>query len=376
MKVPLTGGHAVAEAMRQIGPDVVAAYPITPQTPIIEKFSKIVADGKAKTEIIRVESEHSAMSACVGSSAAGARTFTASSSQGLALMFEILPIASSLRLPIVMAAVARALSGPINIHCDHSDVMACRETGWIQIFCETAQDAYDYTFLSLRLAEKAGLPAMFIQDGFITSHSVEGVDILPDSAAKKYAGQYKPDVSLLDTDRPITMGPFALQDYYFEIKRQEEDAMEKAKAEYLSAGKEFSEITGRKYPYFEEYRLKDAERVIVVAGSTAGMVKDAVDELREKGEKVGLLKIILFRPFPYKEIKSALKGKRIAVLDRSMAFGAKPPMFLEIKSVADDVSGYIYGLGGRDIFTSDIKKVYSGIKKAPSDEIKYIGLRE
>ncbi|MGC9310351.1 MAG: pyruvate ferredoxin oxidoreductase [Candidatus Aenigmatarchaeota archaeon] len=376
MRIPLTGGHAVAEAIRQINPDVMAVYPITPQTPIIEKFAKFIADGKVDTEMIRVESEHSAMSACVGSSAAGARTFTASSSQGLALMFEILPIASSLRLPIVMAAVARALSGPINIHCDHSDVMACREQGWIQIFSENAQEAYENTILSLMLAEKARLPVMPIQDGFITSHSVEGVEILDDAAVRKLVGEYRPKTMLLDTDNHVTMGPFALQDYYFEVKMQQEAAMQEAKAHYLEAGMALGGLTGKKYPLFEEYRLKDAERAIVVAGSTAGIAKDVVDRLRAKGEKVGLLKIRLYRPFPSEEIEKALRGKKIAVLDRSMAFGANPPLYLDITAAADDVQSCIYGLGGRDIFSGDIEDIFAGLKKIKPAARRYIGLRE
>jgi len=377
MRVPLTGAHAVAEAIRQINPEVMSVYPITPQTPIIEKFAKFVADGKVDTELIRTESEHSAISACVGSSAAGVRTFTASSSQGLALMFEILPIASSLRLPIVMQAVARALSGPINIHCDHSDVMACRETGWLQIFSENAQEAYENTFLALKLAEKARLPIMVIQDGFITSHSVEGVEILEDSAVKKFVGVYKPKNSLLDIDNPVTIGPFALPDYYFEFKMQQEDAMQKAKKEYLEVGMDLAKITGKKYPYFEGYKLKDAKYVIVAAGSTAGIIKDVIDERRKQGEKVGLLKIKLFRPFPEKEIEKALENKIVAVLDRSLSIGARPPIYLEIKSICKNVQSYVYGLGGRDIFSSDLHGIFDEMEgKTFGKETRYIGLRE
>ncbi|MBN2095274.1 MAG: pyruvate ferredoxin oxidoreductase [Candidatus Aenigmarchaeota archaeon] len=376
MRVPLTGAHAATEAIRQINPDVFAAYPITPQTPIIEKYSKFIADGVVSTEMVRVESEHSAMSACVGSSAAGARTFTASSSQGLALMFEILPIASSLRLPIVMQAVARALSGPINIHCDHSDIMACRDTGWIQIFSENAQEAYENTFLATKLAERVSLPAMVVQDGFVTSHSVEGVELLEDKVAAKFVGNYSPKFALLDLKHPVTLGPFALQDYYYEFKMQQEAAMSNAKKEYLKVGRELGLVTRKKYPYFEPYRLRDAKSVIVAAGSTAGVIKDVVDERRAKGEKVGLLKIKLFRPFPTKEIEQALRGKAVAVLDRSMSFGAKPPLYLDIKDACGKAASYIYGLGGRDIFSSDIHKVFDELKKKKLDgQVKYIGLR-
>ena len=377
MRVPLTGAYAAAEAMRQINPDVVAAYPITPQSPIMELFAKFVSDGKVDTELITVESEHSAMSACVGSAAAGARTMTASSSQGIALMFEILPIAAGLRLPILMEVATRALSSPLNIHCDHSDVMSVRDSGWIQIFCENAQEVYENTLLGLKLAEEIKLPAMIIQDGFITSHSVEGVNIFDDEIVKDFVGEYKPSYSLLDIDNPITVGAFALPDYYFEIKRKQEEGMRETKKKYLEVGDKLKKITNNSYPYFESYKLKDAKYVIVAAGSTAGTIKEVVDKIREKGEKVGLLKIKLFRPFPAKEIKETLEDKKIAVLDRSLSFGTFPPIYSEIKKLIPDVQSYVYGLGGRDVFSSDIKKVFDDLKnKEVSDEIRFLGLRE
>jgi len=377
MRVPLTGAYAAAEAMRQINPDVVAAYPITPQSPIMELFAKFVSDGKVDTELITVESEHSAMSACVGSAAAGARTMTASSSQGIALMFEILPIAAGLRLPILMEVATRALSSPLNIHCDHSDVMSVRDSGWIQIFCENAQEVYENTLLGLKLAEEIKLPAMIIQDGFITSHSVEGVNIFDDEIVKDFVGEYKPSYSLLDIDNPITVGAFALPDYYFEIKRKQEEGMRETKKKYLEVGDKLKKITNNSYPYFESYKLKDAKYVIVAAGSTAGTIKEVVDKIREKGEKVGLLKIKLFRPFPAKEIKEILEDKKIAVLDRSLSFGTFPPIYSEIKKLIPDVQSYVYGLGGRDVFSSDIKKVFDDLKnKEVSDEIRFLGLRE
>ncbi|RLJ01814.1 MAG: pyruvate ferredoxin oxidoreductase [Candidatus Aenigmatarchaeota archaeon] len=377
MRVPLTGAYAAAEAMRQINPDVVAAYPITPQSPIMELFAKFVSDGKVDTELITVESEHSAMSACVGSAAAGARTMTASSSQGIALMFEILQIAAGLRLPILMEVATRALSSPLNIHCDHSDVMSVRDSGWIQIFCENAQEVYENTLLGLKLAEEIKLPAMIIQDGFITSHSVEGVNIFDDEIVKDFVGEYKPSYSLLDIDYPITVGAFALPDYYFEIKRKQEEGMRETKKKYLEVGDKLKKITNNSYPYFESYKLKDAKYVIVAAGSTAGTIKEVVDKIREKGEKVGLLKIKLFRPFPAKEIKETLEDKKIAVLDRSLSFGTFPPIYSEIKKLIPDVQSYVYGLGGRDVFSSDIKKVFDDLKnKEVSDEIRFLGLRE
>ena len=377
MRVPLTGAYAAAEAMRQINPDVVAAYPITPQSPIMELFAKFVSDGKVDTELITVESEHSAMSACVGSAAAGARTMTASSSQGIALMFEILPIAAGLRLPILMEVATRALSSPLNIHCDHSDVMSVRDSGWIQIFCENAQEVYENTLFGLKLAEEIKLPAMIIQDGFITSHSVEGVNIFDDEIVKDFVGEYKPSYSLLDIDNPITVGAFALPDYYFEIKRKQEEGMRETKKKYLEVGDKLKKITNNSYPYFESYKLKDAKYVIVAAGSTAGTIKEVVDKIREKGEKVGLLKIKLFRPFPAKEIKETLEDKKIAVLDRSLSFGTFPPIYSEIKKLIPNVQSYVYGLGGRDVFSSDIKKVFDDLKnKEVSDEIRFLGLRE
>ena len=378
-KIALTGAQAAAEAMRQINPDVVPAYPITPQTQIVETFAHFVADGKVETEMIRVESEHSAMSAAVGASAAGARVMTASSSQGILLMLEILPIASGLRLPIVMNVVNRAISAPINIHCDHSDSMACRDLGWVQIYSEDNQEVYDNTILAMKLAEKIELPVMVMQDGFITSHCVEEVEILEDEKVKRFVGDYNPETSLLKNK--VTYGALQLPDYYFETKMQEADAIAKAKIEFLKTAKELSKLTGREYNYFQQYKLKDANYVVVSMNSSAGTTKSVVDKLRKKGKKVGLLKPILFRPFPYSEIKSALKGKKIAVLDRSESFGANPPLFAEIKNSLFDINArvqsYVFGLGGRELLEKDIEKVFDNLMSNKFDEkIKYIGLRE
>jgi len=375
---PMTGAEAAAEAMKQIDPDVVAVYPITPQTPIVETFAQFVADGEVKTELIRVESEHSAMSAVVGASTAGARAMTASSSAGLALMWEILGIASGHRLPIVMHIANRALSGPINIHCDHSDSMGCRDHGWIQIYSENAQEVYENTFLAVRLAEKVLLPVMIMQDGFITSHAVQKVKLYPE--LNKFAGEYKPEYYLLNIKKPFTAGPLELTDYYFESKYQQAQAILKAKEEYLKIGKELEKITGNKYDLFEEYKLKDAERVIVTSNSTAGATKDVVDLLRKNGEKVGLLKIKLFRPFPYEEIAKALEGRKIAVLDRSESFGAYPPLYGEIRSALFNknktfIQSYVFGLGGREIFNKDIEAVFNDLKSEKQEFVKYIGVR-
>ncbi|PKL72677.1 pyruvate ferredoxin oxidoreductase [Candidatus Kuenenbacteria bacterium HGW-Kuenenbacteria-1] len=374
----LTGAEAVAEAMRQINPSVVSIYPITPQTPIIEKFSKFVANGLVDSEIITVESEHSAMSAVVGAQASGVRAMTATSSQGLALMWEILGIASGLRLPIVMPVVNRALSAPLNIHCDHSDSMGCRDFGWIQIYSENNQEAYENILLAMKVAEQVKLPAMVMQDGFITSHCVEAVKILPDKIVQKFLEKYQPAYSLLDIKNPITVGSFISQPCFFEIKCQQIKAMEQVKKVYLQTGKEFSRITKRKYEYFEKYKLDDAEYGIVVMSSTAGTVKAVVDKMRSIGFKVGLLKPILFRPFPYQEIAQALAHlKAVAILDRSVSVGAFPPLYSEIVNcqlLNVKCQSYIFGLGGQDIFEKDIEKVFMDLlnKKINKKEIKYI----
>jgi len=382
----LTGAQAVAEAMRQVNPDVVAAYPITPQTPIVEQFASFVANGIVDTEMIPVESEHSAMSCTVGAAAAGARAMCATASQGLALMWEVVAAVPGLRLPIVMPIVNRALSAPINIHCDHSDAMGATTIGWIQIYSENAQEAYENTLLAIRLAEHKDvlLPVMVMQDGFIISHGVENVEVFDDEAVKNFVGERKPDRYLLDVDHPYTIGPLALPDYYFEIKRQQEEAMENALKIYLEVGKELSKISGHDYPYFEEYKTDDAEAVIVVLSSAAGTAKDAVDELRNEGKKVGLIKPKLFRPFPYKEMRKALERfKAIGVLDRSMAFGAYAPLYTEIRNALFEsenrpkLQSYIFGLGGKDIFKSDIKKVFDELLSGNlnPEEQRYIRLR-
>jgi pyruvate ferredoxin oxidoreductase alpha subunit len=381
---PLTGAFAAAEAMRQINPDVVAVYPITPQTHIATQFSSFVADGAVNTEIIQAESEHSAMSCCIGASAAGARTMTATSSCGFALMFEMLGVASGLRLPIVMNVANRALSAPINIHCDHSDSMSGRDMSWVQLYSESPQEVYDNTILAVRLAEKMRLPVMVMQDGFITTENVTAVSMIDDKKVKSFLGDYKPKRYLLDVDHPYTVGPIQLFDSYFETKRQQEDAMQKAKLAYLAVGKELSKLTKKNYEYFEEYMLKDAEHVIVTMSSTAGTAKAVVDKLRKEGKKAGILRLRLFRPFPYAEVANALSAaKAVAVLDRSASFGANAPLYSEVKNALFDLKtrpqlqSYVFGLGGRDILETDIEKVFDDLMKGKlSKEQKYAGLRE
>src|ERR1043166_2822113 len=297
--VLLTGGDAVAQAMRQINPDVVPVYPITPQTPIIQGFAKLVADGKASTEIVNVESEHSAMSAAIGSALAGARTMTATSSQGLALMAEIVYIAAAMRAPIVMALGNRALSGPINIHCDHSDSMLVRDSGVAQLFAENAQEAYDLTVMAPRIAEHPDvlLPVLVCQDGFTITHAAEPVELLPDDAVREFVGSYELDRSVLDVARPTSQGPFAMPDYYFELRRAQIAAVTAAADVLADVARELASISGRSQAAYEAYRLDGATRAIVALGSSAGTVKDVVDELRDQGQSVGLLKIRSFRPF-------------------------------------------------------------------------------
>ena len=388
----LDGCTAVAEAMRQINPDMVAAYPITPQTEIVQTFSNFVADGLVDTEFVAVESEHSAMSACVGAAAAGARVMTATSANGLALMWEIVYIAASTRLPIVMPVVNRALSAPINIHCDHSDSMGARDAGWIQLYSENAQEAYENTLQAVRIAEHPALllPVMVCQDGFVTGHSVERVEIYEDQKVRDFIGQYKPLKPLLDLDSPVTYGPLDLYDYYFEHKRQQVEAMSHAQDVILEVGREFGEAFGHTYGLLEPYQLEDAEVGIVVLSSTAGTAKVVVDRLREEGFKVGLLKPRVFRPFPGPELVELLKHlQAIAVMDRSISFGAMSdagPLFLELAAAFQiygpqvPLADYVFGLGGRDIAPTQIESVYRDLLEiAETGQVKqlvtYLGVR-
>ncbi len=366
-RIALTGGAAAAEALKQVDLDVMPIYPITPQTTIIETYAGFEANGEVETEMIKVESEHSAMSAAIGASSAGARTATATSSQGLALMHEVLYIASGFRLPIMMLVSARALASPINIHGDHSDVMGCRDSGWIQLFCENGQEVYDKTIIGMKLAEKVKLPIMVIMDGFNTSHSVENLEILETKVVQEFVGEFEAISSLLDTENPVTYGAVALQNSYFEFRIDQEEAMRTAEAEYEKIAKDFEKISGRKYSIFEEYRLEDAQKIMIITGSAAGTAKVVVDKLREAGEKVGILKIELFRPFPHKKIAEALKNaKEIIVLDRAQSIGTYPPFYSEItKSLYEakeikNTKSYVYGLGGRDIFQKQIEDVFAG----------------
>jgi len=386
----MTGNQAVAQCMRQINPDVVAAYPITPSTEVMQIFAQSVADGLVETELVTVESEHSAMSACIGASAAGGRVMTATSACGLALMWELLPVASTLRLPIVMTVVNRALSAPINIHCDHSDSMGCRDAGWIQIYSENAQEAYHNIIQAARICNSEGvwLPVMVCVDGFIISHSIESIELLEDDQVKKFVGEFKPRRPLLDVDNPVTYGALDLQDYYLEHKKQADDAIYASKSVILETAKEFKKQFGYDYGFIDAYKLEDAEVAIIALNSTAGTAKYVVNALREQGVKAGVLKLRLFRPFPAEEIRKALKNvKAVAVLDRSASYGTAGPLFMDIRSTmyeADSrpfINNYIYGLGGRDISINEIENIYKELQNTvksgkPNKEYQWIGVRE
>ena len=386
----LTGDGAVAYAVKQSNVDVVAAYPITPQTLIVEEFSEYVHNGEVHTEFVCVESEHSAMSACVGASLTGARVFTATASQGLALMHEILYIASSLRCPIVMAVVNRTLSAPINIHCDHSDMMGSRDCGWIQVYVENAQEAYDWVLQAFRIAENPDvlLPVTVNLDGFILSHSLEGVEVLEDTDVKRFVSNRKP-VFTIDPDKPITVGALCLTDFFFETKRQHVEAMNQSPKTISKVNEEFAELTGRRYDFIETYGMDDAEAAILCLGSTAGTAKAVAKRMRSQGKKVGVIKPWVYRPFPAEQIMKSIGNlKALAVLDRACSIGAPyGPLCSDIiamlyrEGIKLNVFNVIYGLGGRDMTPFDIEAIFNealevtktGVIKQP---LKFVGVRE
>lgn len=387
----LSGNEAVATAMKQINPDVVAAFPITPSTEIPQYFSTFVANGSVDTEFVAVESEHSAMSACIGAEAAGSRAMTATSANGLSLMWEMIYITSSLRLPIVMNLVNRAVSGPLNIHNDHSDAMGVRDAGWIMLFSENNQEAYDNNLMAHKIAENKDvqLPIMICQDGFITSHSIENIELENDEDVKKFVGEYHPEHYLLNKKEPMAIGPLDLQAYLFEHKAQQGEAMKAAKQVILDVSKEFEKWTGRHYDLFEEYKLADAEIAVVCMNSTAGTTKAVVDKLRDQGVKAGLLKIRVYRPFPGEEVAKALSHlKAVAVLDKSDSLNAiGGALFEDVVSsmyVAKQnvpVVNYVYGIGGRDTTEKEIKSVYTDLAEIAKDgkvenPYRYLGLRK
>ena len=390
IKERLSGNEAVAYAIKQINPDVMPAFPITPSTEIPQLVANYIANGQMDTEFIPVESEHSSMSATMGASAAGARALTATSSCGMAFMWELLYVAASDRLPLALALVNRALTGPININCDHSDSMGAKDAGWIQIYAENNQEAYDNMIQAFRISEHKDvmLPIMVCQDGFITSHALTNIELLEDERVKAFVGEYDPDNYLLNKECTMSVGPYAVSNYYMESHKAQLQAMENAKQVILDVGKEFGELSGRSYGFFEEYKLADADYVMIIMGSAAGTTKDAVDELREEGIKAGLLKLRVFRPFPAEQIVKAISnGKAVAIMDRAETFSTNGgPLASEVcaalyraESRIKSIS-YIYGLGGRDYTVESAKDVYYELRDMVEngkkvEQFKYIGLR-
>lgn len=390
-KVQMSGNEAVANALRQINPDVFPMFPITPSTEIPQYFANYVSNGLVDTEFITVESEHSSMSAAIGASAAGARALTATSSAGLAFMWEVLGVAASHRVPVVLAAVCRALTGPLNINCDHSDTMGARDSGWIQLYAETNQEAYDNMVMAYRIAEHKDvmLPIMICQDGFITSHAVMNMELLDDDVVKNFVGEYEPEDYLLNPNETYAVGPYAITDYYMESRKAQAHAMENAKQVIKDIAEEFEKISGRKYGLIEEYRMEDAEYAVVIIGSAAGTTKEAIDHMRENGEKVGLIKVRSFRPFPGEEIAASLKKcKAVAIMDRSESFstnggplGAETMQAMYTARCTALTIDIMYGIGGRDVTVDDMINVYDTLKDIAAtgetgDVYGYMGLRD
>ena len=387
----MSGNEAVSYASRQINPDVMPAFPITPSTEIPQMVSTYIANGEMDTEFIPVESEHSSMSATIGAEAAGARSLTATSSAGLALMWEELLLAASNRMPCALALVNRTLSGPININCDHSDGMGARDTGWIQIYAENNQEAYDNFIQAYPIAEHADvhLPIMICQDGFITSHAVENIELLEDDEVKNFVGTYEPEEYLLNPGKPISVGPYSVSNYAMEAKKNQEIALENSKAVILEVAKKFEALSGRSYGLFEEYRTEDAEYIMLLIGSAAGTAKAAVDELREQGKKVGVLKLRVFRPFPADEIAHALRHcKAVAIMDRCESYnGNGGPLGSEVTAalfknrVMITAVNYIYGLAGRDFTVDHVKDIFAEMEDdlkngRETKQYQYVGLRK
>ncbi len=391
VKDRMSGNEAVSYAIRQINPDVMPAFPITPSTEIPQMAASYIANGEMDTEFIPVESEHSSMSAAIGAQAAGARSLTATSSAGLALMWEELLLAASNRLPLVLALVNRTLSGPININCDHSDGMGARDTGWIQIYAENNQEVYDNFIQAYPIAEHKDvhLPVMICQDGFITSHAVENIELLEDEAVKKFVGEYRPEEYLLNPGKPVAVGPYAASNYVMEAKKNQETAMENAKNVILQTAEAFRKISGRSYGLFEEYRTADADYIMLLIGSAAGTAKQAVDDLRAKGKKAGVIKLRVFRPFPAEELAQALKNCKVAaIMDRCESYngnggplGCETDAALFRNRIMIRTVNYIYGLGGRDFTVDDVYGIFQELEDADihGTEVKqyqYIGLRK
>lgn len=390
IKERMSGNEAVAYAIRQVNPDVFPAFPITPSTEIPQMVSNYIANGQMDTEFIPVESEHSSMSATIGAEAAGARSMTATSSAGLALMWEELLLAASNRMPCVLTLVNRTLSGPININCDHTDGMGARDTGWIQIYAENNQEAYDNYIQAYPIAEdpRVHLPVMVCQDGFITSHAVENIVLEEDQFVKDFVGEYQPEEFLLNPGKPVAVGPYAISSYAMEARKNQALAMEAARDVIKEVAQKYRELTGRGFDFFEEYRMEDADYIILIMGSAAGTTKEAVDELRAEGKKVGMLKLRVFRPFPAEEIAQALRHcKAVAIMDRCESYNTNGgPLGSEVtaglfrEKIQIEAVNYIYGLAGRDYTVDDARNIFGELaglveEGKPVEQFKYIGLR-
>ena len=356
---------AAAEAVKQANVDVISAYPITPQTHIVEHLSELVANGEFDAEFFCVESEHSALSVCVGAAATGARTFTCTSSQGLALMSEITYIASGLRLPMLMIISNRTISAPLSIWNDHSDVMSIRDCGWIQFFVENGQEVYDHVFVSYRLAEDRNvlLPVIINMDGFILSHVIEPIELIQQEKIDQFLPPYQP-LHRLDPDRPMTMGAFALPSIFAEAKKAQEEALRSSMPKILETWKAFGDMTGRHYHPVETYNTEDADTLLVTMGSCSETASVAVDKMRGEGRSVGLVKIRLWRPFPFDDFKRAtLHAKQLVVIDRAISVGACGPVASEVKAALygndqrPSVYNFVAGISGRDVTPSDFVKM-------------------
>lgn len=382
MKKVIMGNHAAAYGAQLARAEVVAAYPITPQTQTVEKIAEMVASGEMKAEYIKVESEHSAMAACIGASSAGARAFTATSSQGLALMHELLHWAAGARLPIVMTNVNRAMAPGWNIWSDQNDSLAQRDTGWMQIYCESNQEVLDTIIQSFKISERVLLPTMVCLDGFALSHTYEIVDIPCQEAVDAFLPKYEPEYKL-DTKKPGTFGAMIFPEWYYEMRYKMQEAMEEAKSAIAEVNSEFHQHFGRKYGLIEEYRCDGAETIMIASGTIASTAKDAIDSLRDAGENVGLVRVRVFRPFPLEEIRSiAENAGKVGVIDRNISFGYEGIFFSETKAALYSMEnppkmcGFIAGLGGRDVTPEDIEEMARLTASGMADEVTWFKLKK
>jgi pyruvate ferredoxin oxidoreductase alpha subunit len=380
----INGDSAIALAWKQIDPDVCAAYPITPQTIIVEKFAEYVANAEVSTEVVCVESEHSALTLCTSSASAGARTFTATASQGLAYMWEMLPITAAMRVPLIMAVANRAVSGPININNDHGDAMAARDCGWLMLFSENVQEAYDMSIVAPKIAENVDvqLPCMVNLDGFVLTHAIERMTTLDTQVIRDFVGEHRPLYPLLDVKHPVSHGNMDGPDFYYPHKYQSVIAMEKALGVCEDVFKQFKEISGREYHLVEEYKCDDAEYIAIILGSSFGTMKATVDLLREKGLKVGCAMPRVFRPWPAEALAKVMAGKKgVVVFDKHLSIGAYGPMFPEVTAAATDLDkmpkmyNVIYGLGGADATVAGFEKSFEAVVNGSAEKIHYLGVR-